>query len=125
MRFLVCGGRDFADYDFLAQTLSDAVAEFVSQGEQALIIEGGARGADKLARQWAEKNGVERHTFYANWDRDGKAAGPIRNQRMLEVGKPALVIAFPGGRGTEDMICRAENAGVPVRRATPPHTTGD
>lgn len=44
------------------------------------------------------------------------AAGPIRNQHMLDIGKPDVVLAFPGGRGTEDMIRRAEKAGVPVKR---------
>lgn len=46
---------------------------------------------------------------------NGKAAGPIRNQRMLDEGKPDLVVAFPGGRGTADMVRRAKAAGVPVR----------
>jgi hypothetical protein len=55
--------------------------------------------------------------YVAQWKKHGRAAGPIRNQRMLDKGKPDLVVAFPGGRGTADMIRRAERAGVPVRIA--------
>jgi acyl-CoA synthetase (NDP forming) len=54
-------------------------------------------------------------SFPANWKKHGKSAGPIRNQLMLDVGKPDLVIAFPGGSGTADMIRRARKAGVPVK----------
>lgn len=46
----------------------------------------------------------------------GKSAGPIRNQTMLDDGKPDLVLAFPGGRGTADMVAKAEKHGIPVRR---------
>lgn len=105
-RILVCGGRDFNDAALLEQTLNDL--------EPRLIIEGGARGADALARSYAMLHGVELQSYPAMWDRDGKAAGPIRNQAMLINGRPDLVIAFPGGRGTADMVRRARAAGVPV-----------
>jgi hypothetical protein len=52
--------------------------------------------------------------FPAQWDRYGEAAGPIRNAWMLEFGKPDLVVAFPGGRGTADMISKARKAGIEV-----------
>ena len=45
-----------------------------------------------------------------------KSAGHIRNQVMLDKGKPDVVVAFPGGRGTADMVRRAEGAGIEVRR---------
>lgn len=50
----------------------------------------------------------------AEWDRLGRKAGPIRNQRMLDEGKPALVIAFPGGTGTAGMVAIARKGRVPV-----------
>jgi hypothetical protein len=50
----------------------------------------------------------------ADWNTHGRAAGPIRNQRMLDEVKPELVVAFPGGRGTADMVRRAREAGVNV-----------
>jgi hypothetical protein len=59
--------------------------------------------------------------FYADWDKHGRAAGPIRNQQMLDEGKPDLVVAFllPQGSGTLDMIRRTEKAGIEVRVIEP------
>lgn len=108
MRVLVCGGRDYADKDKAFAVLDEIKPTF--------IIEGGAKGADTLAWLWRRRNlPSECHlTIEARWDRDGKAAGPIRNQRMLDEGAPDLVVAFPGGRGTSDMVRRAKRAGVKV-----------
>lgn len=76
-------------------------------------------GADALAALWSAKIGLSSHARYnADWSLYGKAAGPIRNQRMIDKGKPDLVVAFPGGRGTADLVQRAEVAGVPVIRAS-------
>ncbi|HVM95122.1 MAG TPA: hypothetical protein VMT89_01980, partial [Candidatus Acidoferrales bacterium] len=58
--------------------------------------------------------GVKRLGFMADWRRNGRAAGPIRNQQMLTEGKPDLVVAFPGGRGTRDMVNKAKAANVAV-----------
>lgn len=78
------------------------------------MIEGGQRGADRLARDWAIARGVPKQTFEAEWSRYGPAAGPIRNQRMLDEGKPDRVLAFPGNIGTRDMMAKAGRAGVPI-----------
>ena len=59
----------------------------------------------------------EEIVFPAEWDKYGVSAGPIRNQKMIDEGKPDLVFAFPGGRGTTDMIRRAAVAGIRVVRA--------
>jgi hypothetical protein len=111
VKVLVCGGRKFSDWGSVKSTLNDI--HFSTP--ITLVIEGGARGADRLGAAWAAGYGVRRQTFLANWTRDGKAAGPIRNQAMLDLGKPDLVVAFPGGRGTADMVKRARAAGVEVK----------
>ena len=110
MRVLVCGGRDFADPDRLSAALSALHVETPF----SLLIHGGARGADRMANQWAVHAKIPRAAFYANWSEHGKAAGPMRNQMMLDEGKPDLVVAFPGGRGTADMVRKAKAAGVKV-----------
>jgi len=79
------------------------------------VIAGGANGADTMAKHLAHAWNVPFRMFRADWNTHGKAAGPIRNQRMLDEGKPDLVVAFPGGRGTADMVRRAKAAGVLVR----------
>lgn len=109
MKVLVCGGREFQDWPALRMLLD-------AQHEGApitLLIHGDAVGADRLAGKWARTRRVTVKAFPANWERDGKAAGPIRNSAMLLEG-PELVIAFPGGKGTADMIRKAIKAGVPV-----------
>ncbi len=63
---------------------------------------------------WAESEGIKPTVFKADWSKHGKAAGPIRNRRMLEEGKPDLVIALQGGKGTASMIALAREAGVRV-----------
>ena len=52
--------------------------------------------------------------FDADWQKYGRAAGPIRNKQMLDEGSPDLVIAFAGGRGTENMVKQSEAKKVPV-----------
>lgn len=106
LRVLVCGGRDYADAQNVAKTLATYPI--------GALIQGGAAGADRLAKLWAMKHNVPLSEFKADWLKNGKAAGPIRNQRMLDEGKPDLVIAFPGGRGTADMVRRAKAAGIRV-----------
>lgn len=78
------------------------------------IIAGGADGADSLAASWAAVENVNYKEYKADWYQYGKAAGPIRNKRMLEEGKPDLVIAFPGGKGTANMVALAKGAGIEV-----------
>lgn len=118
MRILVCGGRDFKDHLFLEQFMSDLISENVAQGDPVTIIHGMARGADHLAGNWAKHNGLTVEEYPALWAKDGKAAGPIRNARMLAEGKPDIVVAFPGGSGTAHMVRISQKAGVRVIRAT-------
>lgn len=91
---------------------------FVAKNRLECIMQGGARGADAMAREWAEVKGVELLTFPADWGKDKKAAGPIRNQRMVTEGRPHCVIAFPGTTGTDDMKRRARRAGILVLEAS-------
>ena len=67
-----------------------------------------------IAYDWAVCNWSKIEEFPANWAKHGNMAGPIRNQAMLVKGKPDLVLAFPGGRGTADMVNRARVSKVPV-----------
>ena len=112
-RVLVCGGRDFTDWRGMYAALS---ALHDKHGFSA-IIEGGARGADAGGRSFGEQNSIPVLTYPADWKKHGKAAGYIRNRKMLDEGKPDLVVAFPGGKGTAMMIRIAEAAGVRVIRA--------
>lgn len=112
---LVCGGRGYEKRERLFEILDKLLEE---HGELELIS-GAAPGADSLAIQWAKARNVPYKAFPAKWKEHGRAAGPIRNQQMLDEGKPTFVIAFPGHRGTQDMIVRAQHAGIPVQEIDP------
>lgn len=116
MRLLVCGSRDYKDKESLETILDN----FNRSVEISVLIHGGSRGADSLAGKWATNNNIPVRVFYAQWKIHGLAAGPIRNHQMLNEGQPDLVIAFPGGTGTNDMVSKAEAAGIPVRRIVSP-----
>lgn len=115
MRVLVCGGRDFADAVFLNAELDRLHAEY----RFTVLIEGCARGADQLAGLWADARGIRHLKFPADWHGLGRKAGPIRNEQMLREGKPNLVVAFPGGRGTAHMSGIARAAGLTVIEPKP------
>ena len=110
-RVLVCGGRDYSDYEYLASAL-DAIHRARPLRPITCIIHGGARGADSLAGKWAFERNVQVQVFMADWNAHRLGAGPIRNQKMIDEGEPDLVIAFRGGRGTADMIARTRRAGI-------------
>lgn len=110
MRLLVCGGRDFRD-----KPMAFAVLSWLRKSyDEFVIIQGGANGADALARDWCRANGVQFITEFARWDLWGKRAGPIRNADMLHKHNPEMVLAFPGGTGTADMVRRSRKAGLIV-----------
>ncbi|MED5388190.1 MAG: DUF2493 domain-containing protein [Pseudomonadota bacterium] len=120
MRILVCGGRDFTDQDLVARSLE----RLRRDGTLSLLIHGNASGADRLAAQWAHDNGVDQVSYPANWVAHGRAAGPMRNRRMLHHGRPQAIVAFPGGRGTANMVALASQAGLPVWEPAHDGTTG-
>lgn len=114
MRVLVCGGRNFRSPAQVAKALD----ELHARTPITELMQGGATGADQFAREWANaKPEIKRYVCNADWDIHGKAAGPIRNQRMIEW-KPDIVVAFAGGRGTADMVRRAGIAGITVLKAS-------
>jgi predicted Rossmann-fold nucleotide-binding protein len=110
MRVLVCGGRNYRNWSAVAESLQRIHATTPID----VLIHGCAKGADALAARWAYLVGVRERGFGADWETHGRAAGPIRNQAMLDEGKPDLVVAFPGGAGTADMVRRAAAAGITV-----------
>ena len=117
-RIIVTGGRDFDD----AQLARDVVRALVKKHGRFTLVHGGCRGADALAVRAARRmNGQDEawslpiaiEGYPADWIAHGKAAGPIRNQAMVDAGAVGCV-AFPGGRGTADMVRRCKAAGIPV-----------
>lgn len=119
MKVLVCGSRDLADA-WIVYVVLDGIHGHNQRVTE--LIEGQCPygGADGFGEKWAKARREVMHLpFPADWDRHGKAAGPIRNQQMLDEGKPDMVLAFVNrplaeSRGTADMVRRARAAGVPT-----------
>jgi len=113
MRVIVCGGRDYRNQKRVFDVLDALRKRYICR---ITVVHGAAKGADFLAGSWARLTHlVEEEPHPADWSKHGKAAGILRNREMLDAGAE-LVIAFPGGRGTANMVSIAEKAGVPVRR---------
>ena len=88
MKIAVIGSRTFNDFTLLEDTLNNFNID--------TIISGGAKGADKLAEEYADKYNIKTLIFEANWKKYGNAAGPIRNKFIIE--NADYVIAFWDGK---------------------------
>jgi len=118
-RVIVCGGRDYNDADHVHNSLCELER---IHGPFAVVIHGCADGVDIQAEIWAATYGIKSLGFRPEWYKYGKAAGPIRNQRMIDEGRPDLVVAFPGGKGTASMKRLARDAGLRVIVVKTSHT---
>ena len=106
MKLAIVGSRSFSNYEFMKEILA-----FHSCTQ---IISGGAKGADTLAKQYAGAHGISIVEFLPNWDRDGKAAGFIRNKKIIDACDELVAFWDKKSRGTKSSIDLAENAGKPV-----------
>lgn len=107
VRVVVTGGRDFKDSGAVSGALT-------ALGPIAALAHGGASGADTLAHRIAESVGIPVTVFKADWAKEGKAAGPLRNLRMLDTFRPDVVVAFSGGRGTAQCVAAARHRRIRV-----------
>jgi hypothetical protein len=116
VRVIVCGGRHYGDWP----AVRDELDRWARAGDSdSLVIQGGASGADALAKRWADFRGIPHIEVPALWLWHRRCAGPVRNEFMFKIGRALgveMLVAFPGGAGTADMVARAEKAGVSVRR---------
>lgn len=114
---LVTGSRDWEDRGVLRHTLANLNA---GNGYE-LLVHGDARGADTLAKEWAEDNGLATKAYPAPWKKYGKIAGRVRNVEMLKAHPDATVIAFPlpQSRGTVHCINEAVKMGRSVLMISP------
>jgi hypothetical protein len=119
IRLLVCGSRTLEpDTEYIEK----CIATLIQGQEIECIISGMAKGPDMSAVRLAKRNKIPVVEFPAQWSRYGNSAGPIRNQQMLDEGKPTHVVCFmdcrvnPNGTtGSNHMIKISKEASVPVK----------
>lgn len=109
IRIVVTGGRNYGGW----QKVNEALDKLHKERGISHLLNGGATGADRLCKNWAERNKIPETTMYADWSQHGRSAGPIRNIKMAET-RPDLCVAFPGGNGTERMKKVCKTFGIEV-----------
>ena len=114
LRILICGDREWYEYNIIKDTLLEVINNDINNVE--CIIQGCARGADLMGKKVAFEIGIPKEKildFPANWGKHHRAAGPIRNQQMIDEGKPNTVLAFhhniSKSKGTKDILRRSLN----------------
>lgn len=115
MKILVCGGRNYKDYDKVKKVLDLFFGCFREKNNygQFIIIHGCASGADYFASKWCASMkdfGVIEMRFPAPWSL-GRPAGAMRNALMLKTSNPDRVVFYPGGSGTKNMVNLAHSSG--------------
>lgn len=109
-RILVTGSRKYWRLAPIARALTP------HRGKGLELVHGAAPGLDVMAAVIWDSWGETSEAHPADWRRHGPAAGPIRNQQMIDLGNYLVCLAFPlvGSRGTWDCVARARIAGIPV-----------
>ncbi len=110
-RLIIAGSRDFNDYSLLPKHL-DTLLTTIELPVQ--IISGGARGADRLGERYAREHKLLLRIIKPDWDRYGKSAGFLRNEKMAKFADGLMAFWDGNSRGTEHMIFRAEERGMDV-----------
>lgn len=109
MKTIIAGGREFRKPLYLEDCLQDIPWEITE------VVSGGARGADCAGEQYGIDSQIPIKVFPADWDKQGKAAGYIRNTEMADYAE-ALVAFWDGkSKGTKNMIETAAKKGLYVK----------
>ena len=107
----IAGGKDVTDPGAVFDRLDKVREKYADM----VLVHGGGPGVERIAAQWAEKNGVHQVVCKPDWDRHGRAAPFRRNDELLNL-LPKGVIAFPGSGITENLVDKARQLGIPVQR---------
>lgn len=112
VKLIIAGGRDFDDYDLLEKECGNLLEDLDQPVE---IVCGKAKGADSLGEQYAEENELDIKSFYPDWKKYGRAAGPVRNKEMAKYATHLLAFWNGESRGTKSMINLAKQQGLEVK----------
>jgi YspA, cpYpsA-related SLOG family len=111
MRILITGGRSWSDREIIFYAILEA-----SRGvlwKDVTVVHGGAKGADTIASEIAQALGMKTEAHLADWQAYHKAAGPLRNQKMVDLGADVcLAFLQPNSKGTANCIEKAKKAGI-------------
>lgn len=113
-KVIIAGGREFSDYALLCESCDKFFCQ-KHQTHDIVVISGTARGADTLGERYAHERGYAVEKYPADWNRDGKAAGPIRNAQMAKVADTLIAFWDGQSKGTANMIDQAKTRGLSIK----------
>lgn len=111
MKVIIAGPRDFHDWDKFQECVGQ-----LSNFDVTEVVSGEANGVDAMGERWATASGIPVRLFPADWNANGRAAGPIRNREMAEYADMLLALTYRNkpSRGTSNMIKQAREMGLEV-----------
>ena len=107
----ITGGKEVRDPGAIFARLDKTKAKY----DDMVLVHGGGPGVEKVAAQWAERNGVHQVVCKPDWNAHGRAAPFRRNDELLNL-LPKGLIAFPGSGITDNLVDKARALGIPVQR---------
>jgi hypothetical protein len=113
-RIVIAGSRSYEDYEGLQQAWQKHLTRHGLKEADLCIVSGGAAGADKLAERLAQEKGLRIEIHKADWQKHGKAAGPIRNAEMIAKARHCIALWDGKSPGTAMTIKTAKRKGLAV-----------
>lgn len=120
IKLIVAGSRSIEEKEIIYESIDRMVKEHYFDAKSLEIVSGGAIGPDRIGEQYAADRGLNVHSFPANWKKNGKAAGPIRNAKMAKFADALILFWDCESRGSKNML---ENAGKEKLKYVKIHST--
>lgn len=110
MKLIIAGSREgINEADVFTAMQESGFDKRVSE-----VVSGTARGVDRVGEEWARENGIPVKRFPADWEKNGRAAGHIRNRQMGDYADALLVLIYNNSRGSEGMLSYAKKMGLEI-----------
>lgn len=115
VKVIIAGTKTFDNYKLLEEKCDYYLENLLTFDRQIEVVSGMALGADTLGEQYAKKRGFKLTQIKPEWDKHGKAAGPIRNAEMGDYADCAVIFWDGKSKGTKHMIEVCKNKALKYR----------
>ena len=112
MRIVIAGCREYTDFEEASVFILSCLVRLGI--ETAVVLSGKCRGADKLGERFATERGWRILEFPADWAKYGRAAGPVRNRKMVDASDAVICFWDGKSRGTASLIQYAKKLKRPL-----------
>jgi hypothetical protein len=107
MKLAIVGSRSFTDFDLFKSKIDEFIFQNVINKKDIIIISGGAKGTDSLAKRYAIENDIEIIEYLPDWNLYGKSAGMVRNMDIVKNCDKLIAFSCNNSKGTEHSIQEA------------------